>query len=172
MRFASCFGVRQAVSATPDPLANYLFLDNGEVGAFHSLLSRSDVAGAQRVYSWRSLEPQKGQYDFSAIERDLAAVEAVHKKLFVQVQDRFFEREARNLPDYLLTDPQYAGGLAQQADFGGEGKPIGSGWVAKQWNPNLRALPARGTRRPIRWSHSRRQFAGDGGRPHAVRETL
>jgi hypothetical protein len=129
----------QCVSAVPKAPANYLFLDDGEISAYHSLLDRSDIVGAQRVYSWRSLEPQKGRYDFAAIERDLAAAQALHKKLFVQVQDRFFEPKARYVPDYLLTDPEYDGGLAQQADFAGEGKPVGSGWVAKQWNPNVRA---------------------------------
>ena len=168
------FSAETPVSAAPSPPANYLFLDDGEVGAYRSLLSRSDVAGAQRVYSWRSLEPRKGRYDFDAIERDLAAVQAVHKKLFVQVQDRFFESKARNLPNYLLTDPQYAGGLAQQADYGGEGKPVGSGWVAKQWNSNLRA------RFQALLAALAAQFDGritginlpSGCRPHAVRKPL
>jgi hypothetical protein len=129
----------QCGGAVPTAPANYLFLDDGEIGAYRSLLRRPDIAGVQRIYSWRSLEPRKGSYDFAAIRRDLAAADAFHKKLFVQVQDRFFEPKARNLPDYLLTDPEYGGGLARQEDFAGEGKPVGSGWVAKQWNPNVRA---------------------------------
>ncbi|MDZ5697965.1 hypothetical protein [Chelativorans sp. M5D2P16] len=42
------------------------------------------------------------------------------------------------MPDYLLTEPQYGGGLAPQLDNPGEGKPVGHGWVAMQWNPAVR----------------------------------
>lgn len=113
---------------------NYLFLGGGPLLEWQQPLRRDDIAGAQIVYDWRALEPSKGRYDFSRIERDLATARALHKQLFIQVQDRFFEAKARNLPDYLLRDPQYGGGLAAQGDRGG-----GSGWVAKQWNPAVRA---------------------------------
>lgn len=56
-----------------------------------------------------------------------------------QLQDRFFFATARNLPDYILTQPQYDGGLEAQVTFIAEGEPKGAAWVAKQWNPPLRA---------------------------------
>lgn len=126
-----------ASAASADP-ANYLFLGGDNLGSNLPLLERPDIAGAQRVYSWRSLEPSEGHYDFSAIDNDLAAVGALHKKLFVQVQDRFFSAGARDVPDYLLKEPQYDGGLAAQVDNPGQGKPKASGWVAKQWIPAVR----------------------------------
>jgi hypothetical protein len=89
------------------------------------------------VYSWKSLEPSEGVYDFSAIERDLAATDALHKKLFIQIQDRFFDVKARNIPAYLQSE-KYGGGLAAQVDNAGEGQPVGYGWVALQWNAALR----------------------------------
>ena len=45
----------------------------------------------------------------------------------------------RNVPAYLLDDPIYRGGLAPQGDNPGENQPEGHGWVAMQWNANVRA---------------------------------
>jgi hypothetical protein len=42
------------------------------------------------------------------------------------------------VPDYLMHDKQYGGGIAPQFDNPGEGKPVGSGWVARQWDPAVR----------------------------------
>ena len=37
-----------------------------------------------------------------------------------------------------MQDPIYAGGITPQSDNQGDGKPVGSGWVANQWNPHVR----------------------------------
>lgn len=124
--------------AGKDVPTNFLYTGSGEIEELHSILQRPDIGGVQIVYNWKSLEPEKGQYDFSAIERDLAATDALGKKLFIQVQDRFFLPQARNIPNYLTTEPQYGGGLVPQGDNAGEGKAAGQGWVAMQWNPALR----------------------------------
>lgn len=128
-----------ADSAPPPDPRNFIYSGAGELEAHRALWERPDIAGVQLIYNWRALEPEKGVYDFSAIEADLATLTPAGKKLFAQIQDRFFSAKARNLPDYILTDPQYAGGLARQYDNAGEGKPVGHGWTAKQWNPALRA---------------------------------
>lgn len=117
---------------------HFLFAGGGPAEEVSALLGRPEIEGVQIVYSWKSLEPEEGRYDFSAIERDLAAADAAGKELFVQVQDRFFLPTARNLPGYVLSQPRYDGGLARQMDNPGEGRPIASGWTAKQWNPAVR----------------------------------
>lgn len=117
---------------------SYLYVGADDLEGARPLLVRNDIGGAQVVYSWRSLEPREGDYDFSAIERDLAVTDAAGKKLFIQIQDRFFLPTARNIPDYLLNEVPYGGGLVPQFDNPGENKPIGSGWVAAQWNPAVR----------------------------------
>jgi hypothetical protein len=122
-------------AATPQ---NYLFTDSDQLENIRPLLQRDDIQGVQIVYSWKQLEKAKGQYDFSAIEKDLAFTNKLHKKLFIQLQDRFFEPQHKNIPSYLQQEPQYLGGLMEQTDNPGEGKPEGSGWVAMQWNPALR----------------------------------
>lgn len=123
------------LAKTPE---NFVYTSSGELEAASGILARQDIGGAQIVYSWRSLEPVRGGYDFSQIERDLARLEGSGKKLFIQIQDRFFEAHARYVPDYLLKEPRYGGGLAPQFDNPGEGKPVGSGWVARQWDPAVR----------------------------------
>ena len=117
---------------------NFLFTNSDDLVTQGPLLRRPDIAGAQVVYSWKSLETAKGQYDFSQIERDLAYLTGLDRKLFIQIQDRFFEVQHRNVPAYLLQEPIYRGGLVPQADNPGENLPEGHGWVAQQWNPAVR----------------------------------
>src|SRR5581483_8715787 len=124
--------------ATGGEAQNFLFLGQGEIDRYDALLRRPDIDGVQIVYTWKQLEPKKGRYDFAAIEHDLARATALHKALFIQLQDRFFSKDARNLPGYLLSDPVYRGGLVAQLDNPGEGKPQTQGWAAQQWNRQLR----------------------------------
>ncbi len=120
------------------PPRNFLYTRSEELSAFAALIERPDIEGVQIVYSWKSLESARGVYDFERIERDLAFLEQRHKRLFLQIQDRFFEIGHRNVPAYLLEEPVYGGGLVPQVDNPGEGKPEGYGWVAQQWNPEVR----------------------------------
>lgn len=123
------------LAKTPE---NFVYTSSGDLEAASVIIARSDIGGAQIVYNWRSLEPEKDQYDFSQIEQDLARLKTAKKKLFIQIQDRFFEQNARYVPDYLMNDAQYGGGISPQFDNPGEGKPMGSGWVAQQWDPAVR----------------------------------
>ena len=122
-----------------DALSHFIFVGGSELSEHEATLERSDIAGAQVIYPWRALEAKEGDYTFEKIERDLSVAERLGKHLFIQVQDRFFLPTARNLPDYILTEPAYGGGLVRQSDNPGEGKAKGEGWVAAQWNPAVRA---------------------------------
>ncbi|WP_260635351.1 hypothetical protein [Streptomyces angustmyceticus] len=116
---------------------NYLYSSIGDFDAeVKPLLDRPDVAGVQLVVPWKALERKKGQYDFSEIDRALKYVQDRHKKLFIQVQDRFFAPPTR-LPDYLLQDPECKGGAAPTKNENGLG-PGEPGAVAAQWNPQVR----------------------------------
>jgi hypothetical protein len=137
LALSSFVGAAHAAAAH-EPV-NFLFADSDDLVTRPALIKSPDIAGVQIVYTWKSIEPAKGEYDFSQIETDLAYLEKRGKKLFVQLQDRFFLPTARNVPHYLLEEPQYGGGLAPQADNPGEGEPEGHGWVAIQWNPAVRA---------------------------------
>ena len=85
---------------------------------------------------------------------DLAFLEARHRKLFIQIQDRFFEVAAPQRARLSSRRPIYRGGLAPQADNPGENQPEGHGWVAMQWNPTCARVFRNCCRR------SRRKFDG------------
>ncbi|MEM9501442.1 MAG: hypothetical protein AAF941_06300 [Pseudomonadota bacterium] len=130
-------GLVAMAPAESDP-KNFIYVGPDQLEEQVDKLRRDDVEGAQVIYNWRMLEPKEGEYDFSSIETDLKLLEELNLPLFVQVQDRFFSPKARRLPQYILDNPEYDGGLVRQFDNAGEGKPIGKGWFAKQWNPALR----------------------------------
>lgn len=117
---------------------NYLYTSTGDFADTQQLLDNPELTGVQILYNWKMLEPEKGRYEFSAIERDLAVAETLDKAFFVQLQDRFFSENARYVPDYLLNDPAYGGGLARQVDDIEAESPRPEGWVAVQWNPQVR----------------------------------
>ncbi|WP_253254318.1 hypothetical protein [Yersinia massiliensis] len=51
---------------------NFVYTSSGDLEAASVIIARSDIGGAQIVYNWRSLEPEKNKYNFSQIEKDLA----------------------------------------------------------------------------------------------------
>jgi hypothetical protein len=66
--------------------------------------------GVQKCYNWRTLEPQKDRYDFSAIRSDLAFLGQHGKRLVIQVQTKTFGSGQNSCPAYL-TGPEYGGGV-------------------------------------------------------------
>lgn len=134
-----CFLCVNSIAYSQDPLPQlFLFLGGDAAGFYKSALEKPCVSGAQIIYSWKQLEPEKGIYDFSKIEKDLIFLKKIHKKLFVQIQDRSFAPTIFNVPDYIREDKIYHGGVARQYDFPGEGKPLTTGWVARVWDPAVR----------------------------------
>ena len=101
------------------------------------IIRRGHIEGVQVIYNWKILEKSKDVYNFGIITNDLNFLTGLGKKLYVQLQDRFFSPDARNVPKYLLEDSSYEGGLAPQYKTdNGTGGVIG--WVAKQWVPQVR----------------------------------
>src|SRR5882724_11545353 len=122
-------------SAQSTTIHHYLYLSYGDLPKAIGLLKRPEIEGLQIVYNWNILEKSKGRYDFSKIEEVLSYLKPLHKRLFIQIQDRFFSPDARNVPSYLLNDPEFKGGIVAQKDNEGPNRPEGSGWVTQQWNP-------------------------------------
>lgn len=117
--------------------SNYLYTGSDDLTKIEKLLMRSDIEGVQIVYNWKDLEQNKNQYTFAQIEKDLQFLNKKGKNLFIQIQDRFFFPKTKNVPNYLMEDPIYTGGIVPQYDNPGENKPISTGWVAQQWNPQV-----------------------------------
>lgn len=128
----------EASDSSNVPVEDWLYTSIGDFDQEAlPLLDRENIAGAQVIFPWKMLEREKDQYDFTQIERVLKILETRHKKMFLQVQDRFFSLPAR-VPQYLLTEPQYSGGVAitsNEVKGLGEGQP---GAVTAQWNPAVR----------------------------------
>lgn len=103
------------------------------------LLDRPDIVGTQAQYSWKSLEPAQGQYDFSQITEDYKTVRAKGKKFWVQLQDRTFDPANDPVPKYLKT-PYYNNGSVPSCDGTTcDGDFVVSGHVAQQWNARVRS---------------------------------
>jgi hypothetical protein len=96
----------------------------------------AQFTGAQIKYTWRSLEPEKDRYDFSAIDEDLSFLKGKGKGLFIQVQDVSFYEYIRNVPNYILTETEYNGGVNAQYEFSDndDNNPQNGGWVARRWD--------------------------------------
>jgi hypothetical protein len=100
-------------------------------------LNTPALEGAQILYPWRLLERGKGNYEFSAIREDLAFLKSKKKKLWIQLQDVSFSTSRVLVPQYLLNDPAYHGGVAKTYQIRGDSDSVvkESGWVARRWDP-------------------------------------
>jgi hypothetical protein len=118
---------------------HYVFygMDRDALHRDSRFLRSSGFDGAQVAYSWRQLEPGKDTYDFSLIHQDLELLRAHGKKLWIQIQDVSFTNRHIPVPQYLLSDPQYHGGVARQYRIEGddEGTAIPEGWAMRRWDP-------------------------------------
>jgi hypothetical protein len=137
--FAHGCGRPQSESDTPKNFV-YFGLDRERITE-ESFLESEVIVGAQLKYRWPELEPQRDHYDIDLILEDLAFLEQHGKRLFIQLQDVSFDEGIVNVPRYLREDPAFGGGMARQYGFEGddESMPIAEGWVARRWDPGVRA---------------------------------
>lgn len=100
-------------------------------------LNTPALEGAQILYPWRLLERGKGNYEFTEIREDLAFLKSKGKKLWIQLQDVSFSPSRVLVPQYLLNDPAYHGGVARTYRIRGDNDSSvrESGWVARRWDP-------------------------------------
>ena len=135
------FGTNAATESTRVVPQHYVFFERErERIAERTFLDNHRIAGAQLKYTWRELEPERDQYRLQPLLDDLAFLEQHGKRLFIQLQDASFS-EAVLVPDYLRTDPAFSGGAAREYEYDGddESKAHFSGWVARRWDPAVRA---------------------------------
>jgi hypothetical protein len=117
----------------PDSIKHFVyFARDRELIHNHPFLNIQRFVGAQIMYPWEQLEPEKGKYDFSIIKDDYNYLLSHGKKLFIQLQDATFNPEYIGIPNYLLTD-EFDGGSIPQVDD----NRVVVGWVAKRWNPKV-----------------------------------
>jgi len=104
-----------------------------------SFLNNDNIKGAQLKYLWRELEPTENQYNLELIQHDLDFLTSKGKKLFVQLQDVTFDTTLRKpVPDYIINDKQYHGGVNIQYQTNNNDEIIGTGgYVARRWDPRV-----------------------------------
>ncbi|MDQ3917248.1 MAG: hypothetical protein M3348_01990 [Acidobacteriota bacterium] len=125
------------------PLHHYVFfgMDREKIKDAKSFLETPAFEGAQVAYSWRQLEHGEDNYDFGMIREDLAFLEAHGKKLWIQIQDVTFSPRWKSVPEYILADPRYHGGVDRQYKYtpGDEANAVQvGGGVARRWDPAVR----------------------------------
>ena len=116
---------------------HFIFFDRDREHIHDSVFLRTrNIAGAQLKYTWRELELKRNEYRFESIEEDLGFLTSHGKKLFIQLQDVSFDTTIVNVPDYLLKEPAYHGGVDPQYVFESddEAKYKREGWVARRWD--------------------------------------
>ena len=123
-----------------DPRAHHyvFFSHEHERIAEPSFLAHEQIAGAQLKYTWRELEPERDRYALQPLRDHLALLERHGKRLFVQLQDVTFS-DRIPVPDYLLADIAFGGGAARKYEEDGAGQTRFDGWVARRWDPAVRA---------------------------------
>ncbi|HSM16110.1 MAG TPA: hypothetical protein VK845_03805 [Gemmatimonadales bacterium] len=130
-----------AQSSRPAEPKNYIYFGRDrQRTAELRFLSTSAIVGAQLKYTWRELEPERDRYALELIRQDLDFLQSQGKQLFIQLQDVSFDEAIVNVPDYLVEDSTFHGGVAMQYGFEGddESRPIREGWVARRWDPAVR----------------------------------
>ena len=83
---------------------HYVAIGRAEVpGGFGAVVSKG-VVGVQLRYRWAELEPAEGQYEFSAVARDLETARKSGVQLVVLVEDKSFTDD---LPTPAYLQPKY-----------------------------------------------------------------
>ena len=120
------------------PIHHYVFfgMDRETIPNAKSFFETKAFEGAQIAYSWRQLERTKDQYDFSLIREDLAFMKAHGKRLWIVINDTAFNDRWKMVPEYLLNEPQYHGGVVRQYKYppGDESLAKPLGWIARRWD--------------------------------------
>ena len=129
-------------NACAQGIRHYVFFDL-ERERIHdkTFLATKAFAGAQLKYTWRELEPKEGEYDFSAIRKDLAFLTSQGKRLFVQLQEVTFAPSLIYVPKYVRDEARYHGGADKQYNIEGEDEAHATtqGWVARRWDKAVQA---------------------------------
>jgi len=131
------FSVFFSINASAQ-IKNYMFIgmDREQLQDTSKWATNGLFEGVQIAYSWRQLEYEKDNYDFSLIKEDLTLLEKYGKKLFIQIQDVSFQMKWNFTPLYLLNDTIYHGGANKQYRFATyeEKEYSDLGWVVRRWD--------------------------------------
>jgi len=96
------------------------------------------LRGVQIRYTWAELEPERGQYDFSRLERDLELMAAAGKQLFILLQTKSFDG-SNPAPDYLDAETAAGATYAYAAQRPAQGQTAKlHGYNIRLWDTQVR----------------------------------
>lgn len=114
---------------------------NDGTWAFDQIKSNPNFAGVKKYYSWRYLEPTQGQYDFSAIESDLQYLQALGKRMFIEIQwGETNSAYSPHTPTYMWKNSMYGCSSNYYGTY--ERTVQQGGWLLCSWNSNVKARVA------------------------------
>lgn len=102
-----CGFASEAAPAAKWHPGHYVFVGHGEIRPEHL---DSHFRGVEKCYAWTSMEPARGQYDFSRIRSDLTLLKKHDKQLVIQIQYKAFGKEQCCVPAYVR-GPEFGGGV-------------------------------------------------------------
>ncbi len=138
VRAQVCDPAQEAQAARMSRPANYIFFrEERDRISEPSFLGNPGAVGAQLTFTWRELEPERDRYDFAELRRRLEFLERNGKRLVIQLQENSFGPR-KLVPEYLLTDSAFHGGVAQKYEGETAENPRPEGFVARRWDPAVR----------------------------------
>lgn len=103
-------------------------------GVSGDLESTTALKGIEVKFNWRELEPTQGKYNFTGIDFLLNKLKPTSKKLILLFELKTFNLGPAHVPDYILQNAIYDGGVQAYTQFGSTTK---FGDVIKIWNANV-----------------------------------
>jgi len=92
--------------------------------------------GAEVIYWWDDLVPgPKGQYNFVAMDANLAYLKSIGKQMSIQIVFTQFGPYQPKIPAYMFNDTTYGG----DATYHGAFPRTGNGWYPVVWNSKVQA---------------------------------
>ncbi len=110
--------------------------------AFDSIKNNPDFLGVKKVYLWKNIETAENVYNFSEIEQDLAYLQSIGKRLWLEIgYTEWNGTVSPRVPYYMWNDSKYGGnpgrhGAYQAPSYGSAPKPEDP-WYAVIWNTNV-----------------------------------
>jgi len=95
---------------------HYMLLFNMDISKITKIANNPDFEGMQLKLDWKSIEPQKDNFNFTLVDSVLNIAQSYGKKIVFQFQYKTFQGNPPIVPDYLLTDSNYQGGVVYYPD--------------------------------------------------------
>ncbi|MBL4788106.1 MAG: hypothetical protein JKY60_03330, partial [Kordiimonadaceae bacterium] len=127
-----CISLQICILNAQNPLTkcpkNYMLNFGMDISQITEIVGNPDFEGMQLKLDWNSIELEKNVFDFTLVDSILNIAKTNDKKIVFQFQFKTFNGNPPIVPNYLITDSHYKGGVAYYPD---------SSSIAKIWLPTI-----------------------------------